>query len=83
MDEMLHIGERLGSLTTTSDQHSLRLDCLEKDVSKIKRMMVIGGRIALVSGLWGASAATALTGPEIGAAIAPMLKHLLDASTKF
>lgn len=49
MAEMLHIGERIGALTTQSARHSERLDTLEADMAKLKLWMALARRAGVLA----------------------------------
>jgi hypothetical protein len=75
MSDLLHIGERLGSLTTLSALHSERLDSLEQQVNVINTKISLAARIWLVLVLWASGLSAALNSPDLGKQIAPLLKQ--------
>lgn len=78
MSDLLHIGERLGSLTTLSEQHSARLDSVEREVKWLK----LAARVVLALGLWLSGIGAAINSPELGKQIAPLLKQAIGLLLK-
>jgi len=77
MDSQLHIGERLGSLTTISARQSERLDDHDKRISKLEDFIYLAKRAGIVVTLWGSGLATAANSPEIGKSLAHLAKDIL------
>ena len=81
MSDLLDIGRTLGSLTTTSQQHSQRLGSLEADVSSIKQELQAWAslvrRAALVLALWGIGTTAGIASPQIGEVIGPAVKQIV------
>jgi hypothetical protein len=78
MSDLLHIGERLGSLTTQFQQHSERLDSVERDV----RWLKLAARVILAVGLWLSSLGASTNSATLGKHLAPILKQVLGILLK-